>query len=634
MDSLHDNNPTSKLITMEYHGNYGNVDPMYFHNTAEPNARVSFYGFTGYPSGAVDGNYYSGHPYNINQTTINNRSAITSPFTITLSHKINNNGTIDVTAKAKAVQAVSGSLKLHMVVVEKRIITRKVEKNGETHWTNVMKKMLPNQNGTTLAALWAVNDSATFNQSWTMQNVYNVDQLAVIAFIQNTTTKEILQAQFDDSSLKYNMDINLADNVYTKFIGKSSTANYTFNANINSDSADVYEVSLLNTLPTGWTASFTINGTTYTSLTNINFNAIETKTISVNVTSSSAGDERATVTLQLKSTTRIGAYKKQFPTYTFCSVTNLVDDKYKICDTSIVNALQAKSLPAVLISDYEVDGIDTNGMGKTNLSHFLYSVSGRNIFHGITDNKLKIFKNYLKSHGNILIMSETMGEEITSTANYTISNEYIDFYNNYMGANYLSSTFVSSTSTLPLNYTTGDSMYKYAGNTQLTGSFSYAEWFTPISGAKATLRYSNDVSKVGGSIMHNTTDNWKIAYWGFNFASLSKTDGYRNNILKTTIDWFDGVALGVAEDKNSIIYFSVYPNPTSDIINVSGFGTGNKNNEVKVIDITGKVMKSMIFNSDLISGSIDVNDLANGIYFVQLTSNNINVETQKVILAH
>lgn len=633
MDSLHDNNPTSTLITLEYHGNYGNIDPMYFHNTTEPNSRFSFYGFSGYPSGSLDGNFYSGHPSNINQSKVNTRSAVTSPFTIELSHKINNNGTLDVTAKAKAVQAVSGNLKLHIVVVEKHIITRKVERNGETHWTNVMKKMLPNQNGTALATSWAIGDSTTVNQSWTIQNVYNVDELAVIAFIQNTTTKEILQAKFDDSSLKYTMEYNLADNVYTKFIGKGATANYNADIVVNSDTGDTYEVSLANTLPPGWSASFTIDGNTYTNPANIHFNAVETKSITVSVTASSAGDERGTVTLQMKSATRIGAYKKQLPTYTFCSVTNLVDDKYTTCDTSIVNALQAKGLPAVKITDYEIDGLDSNGMDKANLAHFLYSVSGRNIFHGITDNKLKIFKNYLTSHGNILFISETMGQEVNNVPGYyIISNEYSDFYANYIGANYVSSTFISSSSTAPLNYTTGDSMYKYAGSTLLGGSFSYIEWFTPTQGAKSTLRYSNDAAKIGGSIQHNTVDNWKIAYWGFNFASLSTTDGYRNNILKTTIDWFDGVALDVAEQQNEKIYFSAYPNPAKGVVNISAFDLENKSNQVNIVDAMGRTIKSTTINGNIVSESVDVSELSSGIYFVQLISDAEIVGAQRLII--
>lgn len=629
MDSLHDNNPTSKLITLEYHGNYGNVDPMYFHNTTEPVSRFLYYNFTGYPSGAVDGNYYTGHPHNIKQTTIDNRAAVTSPFVINLTHKINTNGTLDVSATAKAVQTYSASLKMHIVVVEKHIITRKVEKNGESHWTNVMKKMLPNQNGTALPSSWAVNDSTTVNQSWTMQNVYNVDELAVIAFIQNTTTKEILQAKFDDSSLKYNIDFNLSDNVYSKFVGKNATANYVFDVNINSDTADVYEVSLLNTLPAGWSSSFTINGNTYTTPTNVNFAAIDTKSVTVSVTASSAGDERATLTLQVKSATRIGAYKKQFPTYTFCSVTNLYNEKFQDHDTAIANALQQKGLPAVKITDYELDGVDTNGFNKTLLAHYIYDVHGKNIFHGITDNKLKVFRNYLKSGGNILFVSESMGAEVNNISGYyTISTDYTNFYTNYIGANYVSNALMGTTTFVTLNYNTGDSLYKYAGSTQLGGLLSYREVFTPTGGAKSVLKYAGDPTKTGGSIKHNTTDNWKIAYWAFSFGALNKTDGYRSNILKTTIDWFDGVALSIENENEKNSHLTIFPNPATGIITVQP-NNNMINNTINIIDAMGK----LVTTSDLsTNNNIDISNLSKGLYFVQLINNNEIMGTEKLLI--
>ena len=68
---------------------------------------------------------------------------------------------------------------------------------------------------------------------------------------------------------------------------------------------------------------------------------------------------------------------------------------------------------------------------------------------------------------------------------------------------------------------------------------------------------------------------------------------------------------------NQLYKIAVYPNPASQILQISGTALANKN--YKVSDVSGKVFMNGVFNP---SQQIDVSELAKGIYF--LTTDNVN----------
>jgi hypothetical protein len=95
----------------------------------------------------------------------------------------------------------NNDLVAHMVITEKRTI-RNVRTNGETEFFDVMKKMMPDENGTTVAPLTAGNP-VTLNQAYTFpfpvrvlnkDSVENVNNLEVVIFLQDRVTKEVFQA--------------------------------------------------------------------------------------------------------------------------------------------------------------------------------------------------------------------------------------------------------------------------------------------------------------------------------------------------------------------------------------------------------------------------------------------------------
>lgn len=188
-----------KLVAIKYHWYFPGYDPMHNHNVDENNFRVSYYGINGVPHGLFDGTSltggsYVGAPANATQAKINAAYAVPSPFEISISHEIND-GVIDVAMLIQATDNVSGNLRAHLVVVEKFIdFASPPGGNGEHDFHDVMKKMLPNAEGTTLQSSFEVGEYIIIQESWELANVYDMDELGVVGFVQDKNSKEVHQA--------------------------------------------------------------------------------------------------------------------------------------------------------------------------------------------------------------------------------------------------------------------------------------------------------------------------------------------------------------------------------------------------------------------------------------------------------
>jgi hypothetical protein len=204
------NQNRDKLTAIKYHWYFPGYDPMHLHNVTENNARVSYYGINGVPTAVIDGVIpsgpgfgYPGGPHGFTQALINQYHAVPSPFEIDMHHYLSpTQDSVHVIMRIRAAQDFSGSIKAHMVVIEKLItFATPPGGNGETVFHDVMKKMLPNQLGTTLPSSWEEGDYLILRQSWKLANVYNINQLGVVGFIQENVTKTVHQAADSNAEL-------------------------------------------------------------------------------------------------------------------------------------------------------------------------------------------------------------------------------------------------------------------------------------------------------------------------------------------------------------------------------------------------------------------------------------------------
>ena len=83
-----------------------------------------------------------------------------------------------------------------------------------------------------------------------------------------------------------------------------------------------------------------------------------------------------------------------------------------------------------------------------------------------------------------------------------------------------------------------------------------------------------------------------------------------------------GTAISLGLPRYNTAQFGVYPNPTTDIVNI----VGTQNAEYHIFSIDGKMVKSGITRD----AKINMSELNSGLYLLQITSEG-NTETKKII---
>ena len=199
-------NRSEDIINIQYHTNFPGSDPYYNENPADIGARILFYGLTQAPYTFVDGgsqndfayiySYIGGNVIDSNEVT--KRSLIPSLFDISLKtymESIDMNEVLKVNATIKARENIgSANLTLFLAVTEKASDSYPGPL-GENEFYNVFRKFIPDAGGIILKSTWEKGDSLSITeQSWKIDLLENTSDIEVIAFIQNTITKEICQA--------------------------------------------------------------------------------------------------------------------------------------------------------------------------------------------------------------------------------------------------------------------------------------------------------------------------------------------------------------------------------------------------------------------------------------------------------
>lgn len=195
LDNLINNN-ADKVIAIKYHVNWpspGN-DPMYQHNPTDANAKVSYYGVNSVPYSVGNGQW-KGNSSSVNQSLINQWTAEDSPIEMRMTHYLNaTQDTITVIVMGRAIEAIeSNDLRVHVAIIEKTMEYASAPgTNGERVFHNVMKKMLPGAGGKSVPAM-QVGDYFAFKYTWALANVFDVNELSAVAWLQDKTTKAVYQ---------------------------------------------------------------------------------------------------------------------------------------------------------------------------------------------------------------------------------------------------------------------------------------------------------------------------------------------------------------------------------------------------------------------------------------------------------
>ena len=596
-NSLLQQNPT-KIIDIKYQWDFPGFDPMNQQNPGEVDNRIAYYGFTGVPTGVVDGtpiandcNGYVGAPACLSQSEIDAAANVSTPIALTVTHSLSSDltsATVDVTVTnvGSSTFTPNGNLYLRLALVESEIIFPTAPgSNGEKDFYGVMRKMIPNALGTALPA------SFTAGQVWSNQftvsipsYIYNYGEIAFVAFVQSDGDKQVHNAAH---SPKQTVPAGFADAAVgnVSSAGGLCDASFTPAVTITNNSSGMISSA---------DVSYSLNG-------------------SAPVTQSWTGSlgQGATATVTFPTTTLSGG-SNQF-TASVSNVNGQVD--INTLNNTVVDVYSVIS-PNPQSTPYE-KGFENNSLGDVPSEFVVEDQSGR------------VF---------------VVDQGISSSVNYPLGG--------FGGSN---KSFRMDFATIDPGSTPFFIMEKVdlsgvAGTPLLSFDHGYAERSgVPSSDALEVF--------VSGDCGVNWTSVWQAS--GAQLATASPTASNMriypraNEWARQVIDLsafassnevvfrFQGTSGGnnalyidnifvsnttIGEEELEIADLSIYPVPAQDRLNVQLNGSQGDVFEVQLIDQLGAVVGSYEFTASEGSNlfEIGLNDLANGLYSLDIRSNRLH----------
>ena len=599
LKTLLDANAT-KVVALKYQTSWPGVDPMNAANPTEAAARVQYYNVTGVPNSVMDGSGPGSPGTIVTTSTINNRYNTAAPLNISASHQwtagydsiqigvfVANAGTATVASGA------AGSLKLHVAVIEEEVNYPSAPgSNGETNFYQVMRKMVPDASGTTMADSWTAGQTQMFVFKVAAPSyLANLNKVAVVAFIQDNSNKSVLNASRTTAQTIAGLP-DIGVNAFTAATPGLCDGTTTPMVTIKNEGSLAI---------TSASVAYAINGGT---------------PVTQNWTGSLSAGATAVVS---------------FPQVTLPAGTNsLVATVSSPNGTGDVNGMNNMSAPliAAVLNNTATPAPYSEGMESTGV---LQIPAGHVLLYN-TPNRPRV---------GVLSKANVTGGLPQELGGYGQSSKsiFVDFFLMQSGAQ--ASIITPKVSGITANH-------------KLYFNHAYASYQGEADGLKVFVSsncgttWTKVFDKSGTALA--TAPNVATAFfpqptqWYPNTISLSQFAGqelivkfecnsaYGNNLWLDNF-WINTAALG--EEEIQAAQAKLYPNPARDAVKVSLQVSEAGEALVEVINLNGQTVIAQTASVEAGMQSIDLNvaDLANGVYTVKIALND-RVETLRFTVQH
>ncbi len=188
-------NSAADVVSINYHTEIpAPGDPMYLAAKAENDARISFYNIFTNPIVWFDGVISELGTSNLDarlENAFQTRTIVPPKAAMEILHfKVN-----DIISGTVRIEALSDlqNTNLQIAVIEKNIdYANPPGQNGQKHFFDVLRTFYPTAEGTSVSL--AAGEKTFMQFSVSPESQWKVDQLEVVAFLQDQATKEVLQA--------------------------------------------------------------------------------------------------------------------------------------------------------------------------------------------------------------------------------------------------------------------------------------------------------------------------------------------------------------------------------------------------------------------------------------------------------
>jgi len=626
------------VISVRYHASWPDIsDPMFQADSVDNNARTDYYGVTYTPQYFMDGvSKGAADDEERMFREMNNDLIKKAPVWIDID--------ADITADSVKFNVIitayenidSGNLRLRTAIVERlKQFTVPPGANGEKDFPDVMRKMLPDFNGIDFPSMQRGN-SATYSFTCAVNPIWNWKDLAVVAWIQDDNTKNIIQSNINIPTVI----IEPEQDDFLVVQQNQTITNYFKIKNQNNKPVSVLLNSKTNPLINGWSFDFDSLGITIASHDSLLFTA----SVSTDTNSSMLSAQ-----LIVKN---INDYLPYHFKNSFIAASQ--EQPLVIINKNKTTILTERISPVLdsLNLDYSV-------IGSFETKHWINRFAQLNISSGMLFSE-DSYPSYTKSDIVFLISLLDSGKPVlVSGENISASRsdfaEARTFYDDYLDAQFVS-------------IDSADFVYSTVDNPVITlGTFNLSGYYTPAPEV-ITSRTGNSIpiltlnSSYEGVVgLANSTSSMTI-YLGFGIGQVDDFHS-RKELIREIFTWFGILRpVGISDISetvpNRFLLEQNYPNPFSakegytsisffvpDNNNEEGYSTeiiSSKNNNsgttsnisLKVYNLLGQEVQTLV-NKKLQPGNYSVqfssNNLPSGIYFYRLVSGK-NKITRKMIL--
>ena len=639
-----------KVHHVGYHTSWPGVDPMYNFNSGGSAQRVTFYNVTGVPYVAMLGNQKMGSPSAFTQQDVDNSWAAGSPMKVQVT-EVDNGNNRDVSVQVKSVGAPpAGSYTLYVAIVERNVqYGSPPGSNGETYFPNVFRLMVtggstPNNANGVAITLPTQGNSITMGPYNYPESIaiFNAAQLGAVAWIQNNSTKEVIQCGASWDPQVNAVMTSATNDVYN--VPTSSQQTFNFTTGNSGNASETFTYTLTNNAPGNWTSGFSVNSVNYTTTGTVTVpaNTIYPATISV-TPGATPGVGRYTLTMQ--STTNPSAPPMITYVYVISGVTDLVvsntsgfGDPSTAGDPSIFEPQFTAGL--VFASNTTHGSTDVNVLQKAVTQNQMGNIKNLYMnmgwsFPTLTNGLVAALTTFLNVSGHCMfICGQDIAWETMDAASTYDTPQTQSFFTNYMNAAYVAD---GPTAPVPITAKASDAIFGTTGSNALTSltygsGFFFPDYINAAGVGTVIYYYNGNVNNKAG--VRATNGTYKVVYIAPGIEQFTNTTS-KNTILKLSHDWFWGLT-STAQFDQAMLELSMgqnYPNPSADMtfIPVSNLEVDAT---MQLVDLAGRVIleQQVAKGTEIIS--VNTAGIDAGMYLYRLVSGAQTISGKPMQVVH
>ena len=525
-----DDHGRNEVINLQYHVNWPHpADPYYMVDSDGNMGRTLYYMIANAPSLKTDGETTAPDNYPLLDADVQTSRATASPMRINVD-QLRDGLTLDVDVDVIAVGEVGANLTLRVAVVEESDHHAVAPgSNGETDFYWTMRRMLPDHSGSAVSV--TEGGTQSFSLSTTLDAAWADTDCYVVAWVQDDTSREVIQAATTAPAADYAMDF------YAERFGKvtpvgelSHIDSYIENTGTETDT---YDVHLADTVPGDWTIAACAGPVCYPNWIRdftVTLDPGESILIQIDVTpgsGSASGDFVLTVTSQTSGTVTAA---QNFGAIAPGADVLFVDaDGGYPYETYFTNALTGAGATW--------SSWDRNALGfltATDLAAFPAVVWNAELASpAVSDQDRAAIAMYLANQGSLLLSGQDIAFDLVDPASPNYSLETEAWYEDHTGASFVADdsqdTSVVGVSGDPI----GDGIvFNIAGGSGANNQ-GYPDVLDVASNARAIVEYSPG-NVAGARFLLNSAH---IVTLGFGFEGID-TDAHRTLFMQRILDWF------------------------------------------------------------------------------------------------